>query len=173
MDSLLKSIHDELGISSNLLAKNRLAFCEQAQLNELEVVEIDYEGKPFLLSTPVAQAWRDLRAAAERDGILLRPYSGFRSYLYQKTLIEKHLKNGRALESILTHIAIPGFSEHHTGRAIDICPDGRFILDEDFEKTDAFAWLMKNADRFKFRLSYPRNNNTGIIYEPWHWYFVG
>lgn len=101
------------------------------------------------------------------------PFSGFRSYIHQKNLIDKHLKNGRKLEDILTHIAIPGFSEHHSGRAIDIHAKDRPILGEDFEKTDAFAWLTKNADRFGFRLSYPRANALGIIYEPWHWFYTG
>jgi D-alanyl-D-alanine carboxypeptidase len=83
------------------------------------------------------------------------------------------LKNGRPLDDILTHIAIPGFSEHHSGRAVDIHEDGHTVLEEEFEKTQAFAWLRENAARFGFRLSYPRGNDQGIIYEPWHWYFTG
>jgi LAS superfamily LD-carboxypeptidase LdcB len=42
-------------------------------------------------------------------------------------------------------------------------------LNEAFEKTQAFEWLIENATRFNFRLSYPRKNNMGIVYEPWHW----
>ncbi len=73
----------------------------------------------------------------------------------------------------MTHIAIPGFSEHHSGRAIDIHTKGKNILDEEFESTEEFIWLSKNAAQFEFRLSYPRSNSFGIIYEPWHWFYTG
>ena len=76
-------------------------------------------------------------------------------------------------KDILTHIAIPGFSEHHTGKAIDIHANGHPVLEEAFEKTEEFMWLSKNAASFGFRLSYPRANTLGIIYEPWHWFYTG
>jgi D-alanyl-D-alanine carboxypeptidase len=114
-----------------------------------------------------------MRDVAREDHIQIKPFSGFRSYLHQKSLIERHLKNGRSIESVLTHVAIPGFSEHHSGLAVDIHTDGKNILEEEFELTKEFLWLKKNASRFEFRLSYPRDNNQGIIYEPWHWYYAG
>lgn len=64
-----------------------------------------------------------------------------------------------------------GYSEHHSGCAVDICSNDRFKLSESFEETDAFEWLMSHAQTFGFSLSYPRNNDKGIIYEPWHWFF--
>ena len=42
-----------------------------------------------------------------------------------------------------------------------------------FEKTRAFHWLKKNAARFGYELSFPRNNRRGVNYEPWHWRFNG
>lgn len=115
-----------------------------------------------------------MKDVAQEDQVRLKPFSGFRSYLHQKSLIERHLKNGRQIESILTHIAIPGFSEHHSGLAVDIHADGVNTLEEEFELTKEFLWLKEeNAARFEFRLSYPRNNDQGIIYEPWHWYYTG
>lgn len=59
------------------------------------------------------------------------------------------------------------------GLAIDVHSDGKPVLDETFEESEEFDWLAKNAVRYGFRLSYPRSNNLGIIYEPWHWSFVG
>lgn len=171
MESLLKKIHEELGITAEHLQINRLAYHTQPSLEQLEVVEIDFEGKPFILHSNAAHAWRVMRASASSEDVHLRPFSGFRSYLYQKRLIENHLKNGRQLESILTHIAIPGFSEHHSGLAVDIHANGNPVLETDFENSDEFSWLNKNAMRFGFHLSYPRENEVGIIYEPWHWYF--
>jgi D-alanyl-D-alanine carboxypeptidase len=110
-------------------------------------------------------------AAAAKDELPLKPFSGFRSYIHQKGLIAKHLANGRSLEAILTHIAIPGYSEHHTGRAVDIFTGEKYLLEETFDQTPEFEWLSKNAGRFGFLMSYPRENPFGIIYEPWHWCF--
>lgn len=173
MDKALLEIHDALGITEQHLSSNRLSIHQQPRLEELQVVDIDFEGKPFILTSSAAQAWLDMKATAQSEQITLMPFSGFRSYLHQKNLIERHLRNGRKIEDILTHIAIPGFSEHHSGRAIDIHTSGRAVLEEEFEATDAFDWLTKNASRFHFRLSYPRANPQGIIYEPWHWFYIG
>jgi len=173
MDKTLSAIHEALGIGQAHLATNRLLIHPQPPLHDLQVVDIDFEGKPFVLQSSAANAWREMKAAALADDIELMPFSGFRSYLHQKSLIERHLKNGRTLENILAHIAIPGFSEHHSGRAIDIHAAGKPVLDEAFEESEAFGWLAKNASRFGFRLSYPRANPLGIIYEPWHWFFLG
>lgn len=173
LENLLKRIHDELGIKAKHLQENKLEYHPQPPLNLLEVVDIDFEGKPFVLRSEAAKAWKKMRASAASENIRLQPFSGFRSYIHQKRLIENHLKNGRIIESILTHIAIPGFSEHHTGFAIDIHADGKPTLEEGFENTEEFYWLNKNASQFGFQLSYPRSNDCGIIYEPWHWYFSG
>lgn len=172
MDPILTAIHAELGIDHAHLAANKLAPHAEPPLASLEVVAIDFEGKPFLLIAEAAAAWRAMARAALADGIKLLPHSGFRSYLYQKRLIEGHLKNGRELRLVLTHLAIPGFSEHHTGRAVDIHAEGRPVLEEEFERTEAFAWLAQNAGRFRFTLSYPRGNRRGIVFEPWHWCYA-
>jgi len=173
MDGLLAEIYQQLGISSKHLELNKLSLHQQPPLESLEVVDIDFEGKPFILLSSAAQGWRQMRDAAHRDSIYFMPFSGFRSYLHQKNLIDRHLKNGRIIEEILTHIAIPGFSEHHSGRAIDIHAKGKAVLEEEFEVTEEFKWLSENASQFKFRLSYPRSNSYGIIYEPWHWFYTG
>ncbi len=173
MENLLKKIHEGLGITAEHLQINRLAYHSQPSLEQLEVVEIDFEGKPFILRSNAADAWKVMRASASSEDVHLQPFSGFRSYLHQKRLIENHLKNGRQLESILTHIAIPGFSEHHSGCAVDIHAEGNPVLEEAFENSEEFSWLNKNAIRFGFRLSYPRVNEVGIIYEPWHWFYTG
>ena len=170
-DRILQEIYTELGIRQEHLLNNRLKLCEQPPLQELEIVTIDYEAKPFILLKSVANAWNEMVSSAKLADIALEPFSGFRSYLHQKRLIKGHLEKGRRLEDILTHIAIPGYSEHHSGRAIDIYTDQKAVLDESFEKTSAYSWLMENAGEFGFGLSYSRNNSHGIIFEPWHWYF--
>jgi len=56
--------------------------------------------------------------------------------------------------------AAPGYSEHHTGRAIDIGASGEPPLTETFEHTAAFRWLARRGGEFGFRLSYPRTTRT-------------
>lgn len=103
------------------------------------------------------------------DGVELLPLSGFRSIARQTRLIRAKLAGGQAIADILRTVAAPGYSEHHTGRAIDIGSPEHIELDEDFARTRAFRWLKAHAGRFGFSLSYPRGNPHGIAYEPWHW----
>lgn len=169
----LPQIHRALGITAQHLASCKLTPHAQPPLQELVVADIDFEGKPFVLHKAVAPPWAKMVGGAAEAGIVLKPFSGFRSYGHQRRLIEGHLRNGRPLSDILTHVAIPGFSEHHSGLAVDVHADGRPVLEEEFERGPEFAWLERNAGQFGFRLSYPRGNDRGIVYEPWHWFYIG
>ncbi len=80
--------------------------------------------------------------------------------------MRKKLERGDTIENILKVNAAPGFSEHHTGCALDITTPGYDALKESFEKSPAFDWLTGNASRFGFSLSFPRGNAAGIAYEP-------
>ena len=98
--------------------------------------------------------------------------SAFRSVERQTEIVLRKLEEGLTLDEILCVSAPPGYSEHHTGRAIDVNAQG-LPLTAEFEKTTAFQWLVMNAARFGFVMSYPRLNKFGYVYEPWHWYFCG
>jgi D-alanyl-D-alanine carboxypeptidase len=171
MKLVLKSYYDDLGIDPIHLSMNRLEFYDQAPLRNLEVVDLDFAGRPFILTSATAVAWRQMREAAIADKVILNPASGFRSYLYQKKLIETQLARGRTIIDILKGNALPGFSEHHSGRAVDICAN-QSIPENEFHQTATFAWMMKNAGQFNFSLSYPQDNTLGMIFEPWHWLFL-
>ena len=109
-------------------------------------------------------------AKALSDGVNLYIVSGFRSYAYQQSIINRKLANGLTLEQISMINALVGESEHYTGHAIDFTTDGEAeVLTECFENTQAFKWLQDNAINFGFNMSFPRNNKYGFIYEPWHW----
>ena len=110
-----------------------------------------------------------MRAAALEDGIELQVVSAFRSIDRQAEIIRRKLDAGQCIDDILCVSAPPGFSEHHTGRAVDIGTPGSPVLETAFEQTAAFAWLVANAGRFGFHMSYPENNRWGYQYEPWHW----
>ena len=107
--------------------------------------------------------------AAARDGVTLLPLSGFRSISRQTRLIRKKLAAGRSLASVLRFVAAPGFSEHHSGRAIDFGDPADSTVEESFARTPAFRWLRRNAGKFGFVMTYPRSNRYRIGYEPWHW----
>lgn len=125
------------------------------------------------LAPEAAEAWNTMHAAAEADGAPLLLLSGFRSISRQEEIVRGKLAAGQTWDEILAVSAYPGFSEHHTGRAIDVGAAGCPPLTEAFEQTRQFEWLCTHGRPFGFALSYPRGNCYGIAYEPWHWYFAG
>tara|TARA_X000000950_G_C13830198_1_gene625797 strand:+ start:704 stop:1162 length:459 start_codon:yes stop_codon:yes gene_type:complete len=130
------------------------------------------EGNETFQATPQTHAaWQAMRTAAESDGIELILVSAFRSIQRQQELVQAKRKKGLSDTEIFRVLARPGFSEHHTGRALDLHTPQSALLQEEFETTPAFQWLNQHAHSFHFHLSYPRDNPHGIIYEPWHWCF--
>ena len=114
-----------------------------------------------------------MEAAAAEDGISLQLVSAFRSVDYQAAIIERKRKKGLETGEILAYSAAPGFSEHHTGRAIDLTTPGCAVLEEEFEETNAYQWLGRNAGKFAYRETFPRENPHHVAYEPWHWAWYG
>ncbi len=144
-----------------------------AEAHELEDVELNVVGRMQKLAPSAARAWREMKAAAATDAIDLLLVSGFRSVSYQVELFRKKLASGLAIDAILAVNAAPGFSEHHTGKAVDIATPGSRPLTEEFETSAAFRWLRGNAGRFGFSMPYDRQNSFGFCYEPWHWSQLG
>ena len=127
-------------------------------------------GKEIFLSQKCAQSWLDMNAHAKKDSIILSILSGFRSYEKQYNIIQNKLMQGRSLDEILRENKLPGLSQHHSGNAIDIISNG-YKLSVDFEKSPAYKWLVKNANKYGFYLQYPKNNKENIMFEPWHWLY--
>lgn len=157
----------ELGISQRAVRARRLPVFVEAQ--RLQPVGLGTDGRDKLLVPGAAAAWVAMRMAAGDDGIDLLLVSAFRSIDYQASLIRGKLAKGRVIEEILTVNAPPGCSEHHSGRAVDIGVDGCPPLEEAFDQTAAFHWLIANAARYGFTMTYPKGNPEGYLYEPWHW----
>jgi len=130
---------------------------------------LDRYRRPLWLDAPAAFAWARMCSTAAREAVVLEAISGFRSRAYQVGIFNRKLARGQSIDEILTVNAAPGFSEHHSGRALDIGTPGEPPAEESFEGTPAFDWLTNNAQRFGFAMSYPRGNPHGIAYEPWHW----
>ena len=114
-------------------------------------------------------AWLAMQAAARKGSVHFEIVSAFRSHRYQADLLRRKLKRGEQISDILTVSAAPGFSEHHSGCAIDLAEPGAVPLVEAFADSAAFLWLQENAGRFGFIMSFPPENRHGVLYEPWHW----
>jgi D-alanyl-D-alanine carboxypeptidase len=164
---MLRELHQQLGIPQDYGLDGRKPVFEEAA--DLVDVGPNLVGRMQRLTPATAAAWGELVAAAAADGVTLLIVSGFRDIDYQARLIRKKINAGQLVSDILKVNAAPGFSEHHTGRAVDIATPGSRPLTEEFEDTDAFRWLRANGARFGFSMTYPRENSYGFIYEPWHW----
>lgn len=119
-----------------------------------------------------ALAFEKMRIAAQNDNINLEIISGYRSSDYQVSIFKKKftVKDSPTLSELemrLKFSAPPGFSEHHTGLAIDINS-----VEDDFAMTKEYEWLKNNAHKFGFENSFPQSNRQGLGFEPWHWRFI-
>jgi D-alanyl-D-alanine carboxypeptidase len=142
-----------------------------AEANDLINIGLNPFGMPVHLEPEAGKAWYRMHDSAAEDKIILYPLSGFRSIALQTEIIRNKLNQGWTIEDIMKANAPPGYSQHHSGKALDICTDSVKTPDVAFEKTKAFKWLITYASLFGFILSYPKDNPFGFIYEPWHWYF--
>jgi len=117
----------------------------------------------------------EMRDEAKKNGIFLVFLSGYRSINLQNEIFYslKSFRNQEAAERARVS-APPGYSEHSTGFAIDIGDATKRETDfeTEFQNTDAFKWLIKNAAKFHFKLSFTKDNKY-IDYEPWHWRYEG
>ncbi|MCR4658179.1 MAG: M15 family metallopeptidase [Lachnospiraceae bacterium] len=131
------------------------------------------------ITGPVAR----LLGAAAEDGIELMICSAYRSYDRQTVLfnnkMDKLMKSGMsyfdAFKTASFSVTVPGTSEHQLGLALDIITPDYTDLDSGFADTEAGKWLKKNAPDYGFILRYPKGKEyiTGIIFEPWHFRYVG
>ncbi|AFZ16694.1 M15 family metallopeptidase [Allocoleopsis franciscana] len=146
---------------------------QEAPASELKPITANGQIK---LRAAAAEKFKAMSAAAAREGISLVPISGFRAVADQKHLFfDVKAQRGQVTTKRAEVSAPPGYSEHHTGYAVDI-GDGKTPatnLSPTFENTSAFKWLKKNAAYYSFEISFPKGNAQGVNYEPWHWRFVG
>ena len=136
------------------------------------------EGSDVQLDARVAPAYQKMYEAAKADGCTLTPYSGYRTYDRQEDnynrRVEYYVGQGfseaEAKAKTQERILPAGCSEHNMGFAMDIGS-----ASADFVSTKEFSWLCEHAYEYGFILRYPENKTavTGVMYEPWHWRYVG
>ena len=107
-----------------------------------------------------------------KENMQIRIISAYRSYDYQESLYDNYLKNN-SQNIVDTYSARPGYSEHHTGLAIDV--DNVKLNYNKFYLTKEFLWMQDNAYKYGYILRYPKDkeNITGYSFEPWHYRYVG
>jgi D-alanyl-D-alanine carboxypeptidase len=146
---------------------------QQASPSELKGITNDGRIK---LRANAAEKFKEMQAAAKASGVILLPISGFRSISEQEYLFfEIKAQRSQVASKRAEVSAPPGYSEHHTGYALDI-GDGRTPathLRPSFAQTAAYKWLETNAAKYSFELSFSPDNLQGVSYEPWHWRYVG
>ena len=163
-----------------LILVNRESFLPEGYDSVIELATITDD---YRVDARISDNVKRMIADARNDGVTLSIVSAHRSVERQTELyadkVEEFINQGQetdaAKEVAATIVARPGTSEHHTGLALDIVTPSYMTLDEGFENTPAFRWLDKNAHKYGFVLRYPKEKQdiTGIIYEPWHYRYVG
>ncbi len=141
----------------------------QVTVGKYDVIDIDER---------ILQPLTDMIAAAGKDGVTLWISSGYRSIETQQVLfdreVQKHLDEGKsqkeAEELAATVVAYPGTSEHNLGLAVDL--NG---VRNDFYQTETYRWLSEHSAEYGFIERYPdgKQEITGVIFEPWHYRYVG
>lgn len=123
-----------------------------------------------LIHKDVKEALQTLIKAAAKDKVVLYPGSIFRSTKLQKSIIERKLRQNQP-PKIIYHTSSPaGYSEHHTGYAVDFSP-----IDDKFTEHKGYKWLLKNAHKYGWEQTFTKeySEKSGVSEESWHWRYVG
>ena len=156
-----------------LLNKNNI-LPDNYNLNLTEIA-----GSSIRMDADAADFYNKMYIDAAKEGIILTPFSGYRTISFQRKLFENKIEDiitetekeeKEAVLEALTSVNIPASSEHNAGLSVDIVS-----RDADFADTDEYKWLLSNAHKYGFILRYPENKvkATGVEFKPYHWRFVG
>ncbi|MBU6390233.1 D-alanyl-D-alanine carboxypeptidase family protein [Patescibacteria group bacterium] len=143
-----------------------------AHLSEIPLAIQYSDVKQMLIRTEVLPYLENMIATASSTGVALYVDSAYRSFDEQKALKSDYqMVYGSGAANSFS--ANQGYSEHQLGTAVDLITTGLGgQLDSSFDKTAAYQWLVQNAYKYGFTMSYPPDNGY-YVYEPWHWRFVG
>lgn len=187
---------EEKGLENVLLSQNELPDIQEEEeawnlrlvnwehsVPEDFTVELTEVGEGHQVDSRIAQALLDMIAAGKRDGHQIWIASSYRTMKKQTELYQNKVANLKRLgysetearEEAGTVVAVPGTSEHQLGLAVDLVSSEYTGLDERQEQTQSYQWLVQHCAEYGFILRYPNGKTdiTGIIYEPWHFRYVG
>ena len=159
-----------------LLQKYSKVFFLNEHYTPERVVEISKtylynEASPEVIHAGVWPHLQELLVAAKNNSTALYVQSAYRSFDEQMSLKSAYtVTYGAGTANQFS--ADQGYSEHQLGTTVDFITTGLGGELDGFENTQAYQWLLSNAHRFGFTLSYPTGNSY-YLFEPWHWRFVG
>jgi len=139
------------------------------------------------IDSRISQQFNEMIKASKQDGVDLALASSYRTYTLQSGLYNAEVNSHKAMgkdqataeADAAKEVARPGTSEHVTGLALDIVYGNYYKthkqLETDFDESKEFKWLQENAHNHGFIMRYPKDKTdiTGVMYEPWHYRFVG
>ena len=162
----------------NLVLVNKWNAMDEDYVPELTEISSGHK-----VDSRIVDSLRQMIADAKKDGYVIYILSSYRTLEKQVSLFQAEVKkwlyeglNQEEAEAKAgTIVAYPGTSEHHLGLAVDLVSSEHVRLDQDAEKTKGYKWLVAHCHEYGFILRYPNNTTdvTGIIYEPWHFRYVG
>ena len=136
------------------------------------------DGSSITADSRVAEAYKTMYADALKQNIVLTPYAGYCSYNRQKTNFDNKVNaftlqgmtHDEAVANAEKRVEPAGCSENGAGLSVDI-----LSASAGFASTNEYKWLIENAHNYGFVLRYPEDKveTTGMIYQPWHWRYVG
>ncbi len=147
---------------------------------ELGEVDARYSNATHYFDKRAVSYLNDMCAAAAEDGVQLVVISSYRTYDYQQMLYDNEIADYKSRNpgcsekeakiGAATVVARPATSEHNLGLAVDFNS-----VEESFENTKQFRWLQKHCTEYGFIMRYAKSKQaeTGVIYEPWHYRYVG
>ncbi len=160
-----------------LLNKNNI-LPDNYQVNLKEIA-----GSSIKIDADAADFYNKMYMEATKEGIILTPFSGYRTVSFQRKLFENKIEDilegipayeenreKNAVNEAVKSVNIPASSEHNAGLSVDIVS-----RDNSFSETDEYKWLCENAHKYGFILRYPEGKvkSTGVDFKPYHWRFVG
>ena len=179
----LYDLQEELQENSEPLPWNLVLVNSWHPMEEGYVPELTEIQSGYSVDTRIANAARKMLADAEKAGLHVEMCSAYRSVERQEQVfgqsMKERVKEGmgywEAYEETALNVALPGTSEHALGLALDLISNQYSELDERQEGTAEAKWLAENCYKYGFILRYPseKTHITGIIYEPWHYRYVG
>lgn len=141
------------------------------RLSEIPLAIQYNENRQMLIHSDVLPHLKEMIADAKSGTVNLYVSSAYRSFAEQRALKSDYrMTYGAGTANSFS--ADQGYSEHQLGTAVDFISTGQGGIIDGFEATPAYKWMLANAWKYGFILSYP-DNNSYYVFEPWHWRFVG
>lgn len=183
LEKELEKVHRKYSKEEKELPWNLTLVNSSHAMKKGYVPELTEVAEGYSVDSRIAEPLTKMLKAAEADGMRIIICSAYRSIEKQEqvfnTSVQERLNSGmnywQAYSDTALSVALPGTSEHGLGLALDLISNQYTELDEKQAETKEAKWLEENCYKYGFILRYPpeKTAETGIIYEPWHYRYVG